>query len=124
MDRHQCWSRGRRRQGAGNAGPRTVARATGLGSASALLLMWVGVPSASANPPSGSSGAITIQVTGAPLTAIASTGSSLTPKFTVGDTDYVWYCTSGANAITLTLSSSGTISANGQTGSWTPFEAG
>ena len=120
MDRHQCWSRGRRRQGAGNAGPRrlrTVARATGLGSASALLLMWVGVPSASANPPSGSSGAITIQVTGAPLTAIASTGSSLTPKFTVGDTDYVWYCTSGANAITLTLSSSGTISANGQTGS-------
>lgn len=90
-----------------------------------LLILSVGVPSASANPPSRSSanplsasnGAVTIQVTGAPLTGIASTGLSLIPSFATGDTDYVWYCTGVANAITLSLSSNGSITANGQTGS-------
>jgi len=74
----------------------------------------------STNPASsqgGASDAVNITVTGDDLTGVTSSPIKLTPQFTAADTDYVWYCGDGNESLTLQLSSDGTISADGQSGS-------
>jgi hypothetical protein len=66
----------------------------------------------------GSVDAITVQVTGAPLSNITSSPLSLSPSFAPTITDYVWRCGSGINTlqITLTAVSGGTITVAGRGG--------
>jgi hypothetical protein len=48
---------------------------------------------------------------------MASSPLVLSPAFSPSDTDYVWYCAGGTNQLTLQLSSDGTITSRGETGS-------
>jgi hypothetical protein len=76
-------------------------------------------PSPSAMPATSSGGAskaITVDVTGSPLSDMSSSSLPLTPAFSPTDTDYVWYCAAGKNKITLSLASTGTISVGSRTG--------
>lgn len=75
------------------------------------------IASASSSAVGGSSGALSISINGANLSDISSTPIPLMPKFSQDNTDYVWYCSSGTNNITVTLTSHGTISSDGQSGS-------
>jgi hypothetical protein len=65
----------------------------------------------------GDNDAITVTVTGDPLTGITSAPLNLTPSFAPTDTDYVWYCAQGTNSLTIELSSSGTITSGNESGS-------
>jgi hypothetical protein len=67
--------------------------------------------------PGGASKAIHIRVTGSALSGMASSPLVLSPAFSPSDTDYVWYCAGGTNQLTLQLSSDGTITSRGETGS-------
>jgi hypothetical protein len=64
----------------------------------------------------GADNAVMVKVTGAPLTGVTSSAVALTPSWSAADTDYVWYCANGTNDITLDLSSSGTITSGGKSG--------
>ena len=65
----------------------------------------------------GDSDAIEITVSGSAISDITSTPTVLTPSFSPVDTDYVWYCSEGTNQLSLQVSSTGTITSDGQTGS-------
>lgn len=91
----------------------TVTNRSGLvATATATVTVISGAPAVG-----GASGAVTIPVTGAKLTGISSSSLALKPAFKLANTDYVWYCASGTNDITVTLKSSGTINADGQSSS-------
>ena len=66
----------------------------------------------------GNRDAVTVQVTGSPLSNITSSPLGLTPIFANAITDYVWRCQSGTNRIqvTFTAISGGTITVDGNTG--------
>jgi hypothetical protein len=64
----------------------------------------------------GAKHAIEIDVSGSPLTGIASSPLALSPTFTTADTDYVWYCAADSNQLSVDLSSKGTITVGSQTG--------
>jgi hypothetical protein len=82
-------------------------------TASATTVVTVTAPG---TPIGGQAGAVHISVTGGPLKTVVTSPVKLTPRFRAADTDYVWYCANGTNSLTLTLSSSRTIMAGGQTG--------
>jgi hypothetical protein len=93
----------------------------GLTSFALLGLLISGVASVAANTDAyagGSGDAVTVQVTGSPLSNIRSSPLSLTPVFANAITDYVWRCQSGTNKIqvTFTAISGGTITVDGNTG--------
>jgi hypothetical protein len=75
-----------------------------------------GPSSAPATSLGGASKAITVHVAGSPLSEISSSSLPLTPAFAPADTDYVWYCATGKNKITLSLASTGTISVGSRSG--------
>src|ERR1700694_1460946 len=66
----------------------------------------------------GSVDALTVQVTGAPVSSITSSPLPLSPTFAPTITDYVWRCQSGIDTIELTLVavSGGTIVVGGRAG--------
>src|ERR1700730_4204448 len=84
------------------------------------LLAWgltsLGAPSEA--HAGGSVDALTVQVTGAPLSNITSSPLSLSPSFAPTITDYVWRCQSGINTLQMTLTavSGGTITVAGRGG--------
>src|ERR1700730_16558619 len=84
------------------------------------LLAWgltsLGAPSEA--HAGGSVDALTVQVTGAPLSNITSSALSLSPSFAPTITDYVWRCQMGINTIQLTLTavSGGVITVGGISG--------
>jgi hypothetical protein len=61
----------------------------------------------------GSSGVITISVTGSTISDITSAPVALTPSFNPVDTNYVWCCAQGTNGLVLKVSSAGIVPANG-----------
>lgn len=65
----------------------------------------------------GANGAIDIAVTGSALSGVTSSPLAVSPAFSPSDTDYVWYCASGTNELTLKLSSDGTITSGAESGS-------
>ena len=93
-----------------------------LASSAVLALLVSGLASVAATTyayAGGSDDAVTIKVTGSPLSKIASSPLSLSPVFAQTITDYVWRCQSGANKIEITITaiSGGTITVDGSTGS-------
>ena len=83
---------------------------------STALATTVVTVTAPGTPTGGRARAVHISVTGGPLNMVTTSPVKLTPRFRQADTDYVWYCANGTNSLTLSLSSSRTISAGGQTG--------
>jgi Arylsulfotransferase (ASST) len=76
---------------------------------------WAGTSSDTSS--GGANNAVMIDITGHALNGISSSPIALSPRFKAADTDYVWYCSSGTNALTVTLSSKGSMSVGDQTGS-------
>jgi arylsulfotransferase ASST len=98
------------------AGLRWASRlALALVAATALAVVaWPAGPRAEAAVPSDQ---VSVPVGGSAIAGIT-TAPSMTPQFSTTTSDYVMYCGSGANAVTLNLSatSGGTIQAGGQSG--------
>jgi Arylsulfotransferase (ASST) len=83
-----------------------------------LLGSQVGIATPTHAYAGGGDDAVTVQVTGSPLSNVTSSPLSLAPVFDQTITDYVWRCQSGTNMLQLTLTaiSGGAITVDGHTG--------